>query len=60
MATKPKTARSAPVQNVSVNVTKAKNGYVVSSYSDKGSTTMVAKTQKEAQGHASKLLKKGK
>lgn len=54
---KAKTASRPVQQNVSVNISSAKNGYVVNSYTDKGSTTMIAKTSKEAQGHAAKLLK---
>lgn len=40
----------------SVNITKASNGFVVSSYTDKGEKTMIAKNKKEAKKHADKLL----
>lgn len=40
----------------SVNITKASNGYVVSSYTDKGEKTMIAKNKTEAKKHADKLL----
>ena len=40
----------------SVNIKKAGNGYVVSSYTDKGEKTLIAKTKKEANGHVDKLL----
>lgn len=43
-------------ENKSVNIKKASNGYVVSSYTDKGEKTLIAKTKKEAKGHADKLL----
>ena len=39
-----------------VDVKKANNGYVVSSYSDKGEKTFIAKTKAEAKKHADKLL----
>ena len=40
----------------SVNITKAGNGFVVSSYTDKGEKTMIAKTKTEAKKHADKML----
>lgn len=40
----------------SVNITKANNGYVVSSYTGKGEKTFIAKTKTEAKKHADKLL----
>ena len=40
----------------SVNIRKAGNGYVVSSYTNKGEKTLIAKTKKEATGHVDKLL----
>ncbi len=42
--------------NRSVNIKKAGNGYVVSSYTDSGEKTLIAKTKKEANGHVDKLL----
>lgn len=43
-------------ENKSVSIKKANNGFVVSSYTDKGEKTFIAKTKKEAKGHADKLL----
>ena len=43
-------------EHKSVNIKKANNGFVVSSYTDKGEKTFIAKTKKEAKGHADKLL----
>lgn len=40
----------------SVNITKANNGFVVSSYTDKGEITIIAKTKKEAKKASDKLL----
>ena len=40
----------------SVSIKKANNGFVVSSYTDKGEKTLIAKTKKEAKSHADKLL----
>jgi len=42
--------------NPSVNIKKAGNGFVVSSYTNKGEKTLIAKTKKEANGHVDKLL----
>ncbi len=39
-----------------VNITKAENGYVVSSYGDKGEKTVIAKNKTEAKKAANKLL----
>jgi hypothetical protein len=40
-----------------VDIKKANNGFVVSSYSDKGEQVFVAKNKTEAKKHANKLLK---
>jgi hypothetical protein len=59
--TKGKATKNKPVampesSRKSVNITKASNGFVVSSYTDKGEKTMIAKTKAEAKKHADKLL----
>lgn len=46
-----------PTPRVSVDIKKAKNGFVVSQWGDKGETTYVAKDQKEANQYVAKLLK---
>lgn len=43
-------------EHKSVSIKKADNGYVVSSYTDNGEKTLIAKNRKEAKGHADKLL----
>ena len=43
-------------EHKSVSIKKANNGFVVSSYTDKGEKTLIAKTKKEAKQHADKLL----
>lgn len=43
-------------EHKSVNIKKANNGFVISSYTDKGEKTLIAKTKKEANAHANKLL----
>jgi len=57
---KNKKAAKATVMSMSdsnsVNIKKAGNGYVVSSYTNKGEKTLIAKTKKEADGHVDKLL----
>ena len=40
----------------SVNINKASNGYVISSYTDTGEKTFIAKTKSEAKKYADKLL----
>lgn len=40
----------------SVSINKADNGYVISSYTETGEKTFIAKTKKEAKRHADKLL----
>ena len=49
----------APVRNnsVSVDVRKANNGYVVSSWDSDKQKTYIAKSKKEAMRYASKILK---
>lgn len=47
---------AAPMRK-SVDIKKANNGFVVSQWSDKGEKIFIAKTQKEAQAVAGKLLK---
>ncbi len=60
--TKGKVVKNKPVSAMPANsrkhvdVKKANNGYVVSSYSDKGEKTFIAKTKAEAKKHADKLL----
>ena len=46
-----------PPQRTEVSIEKAKNGYVVSTYGENGCNKYIAKTQKEAQTQATKLLK---
>jgi hypothetical protein len=46
-----------PLPRKSVDVKKATNGYVVSSYQDGKERMYIAKSHKEAQKHASRLLK---
>ncbi len=46
-----------PEDSKEVSIKKAKNGYVVSSYSMNGGTTYIAKNKTEAKKHANKLLK---
>ena len=55
---KSKKSVDAPVasQRKSVDIQKANNGYVVSQWTDKGQKTFIAKTTKEAQAFATKLL----
>lgn len=43
-------------EHKSVSIKKASNGFVVSSYTDKGEKTLIAKTKKEAKTHTDKLL----
>ncbi|MCK5023061.1 MAG: hypothetical protein KAS04_02715 [Candidatus Aenigmarchaeota archaeon] len=43
-------------EHKSVSIKKASNGFVVSSYTDKGEKTLIAKNKKEAKKHADKLL----
>ena len=50
------TAETSMSSRKSVNITKASNGFVVSSYTDKGEKTLIAKTKKEAKKYADKLL----
>tara|TARA_R100000963_G_scaffold33306_1_gene25563 strand:+ start:170 stop:370 length:201 start_codon:yes stop_codon:yes gene_type:complete len=40
----------------SVSINKASNGFVVSSYTDTGEKTFIAKTKKDAKKFADKLL----
>lgn len=40
----------------SVDIEKASNGYVVSSWNDGNKKTLIAKTREEAKKHADKLL----
>ena len=40
----------------SVSINKANNGYVISSYTETGEKTFIAKTKTEAKRHAAKLL----
>ena len=51
------TVSNAPITRKSVDIKRANNGYVVSQWSNKGDKTYIAKTQKEAQTRAAKLLK---
>ena len=44
-------------RSINVDMDKAKNGYIVSSYRDTGSIKYIAKTKKEAMGYAEKLLR---
>lgn len=50
-------AASPVMQRKSVDIKKANNGYyIVSQWTDKGEKSFIAKTPKEAQAFASKLL----
>ena len=52
-------AKVMPVNDLprkSVDVKKAQNGYVVSSWSDKGEQCMIAKSKIEAHNMAKKML----
>ena len=52
-------SREVPVlisDRKSVNINKASNGYVISSYTDTGEKTFIAKTKSEAKKYADKLL----
>ena len=55
------TAIEAPTyqRSVNVDVDKAKNGYVISTYGERGQVKYIAKTKKEAMNYANKLLEKG-
>ena len=44
-------------RSINVDLDKAKNGYIVSSYRDAGTIKYIAKTKKEAMAFAEKLLK---
>lgn len=46
-----------PTPRRSVDIKKATNGFVVSSYQENGEKLFIAKTQEEAQKYANKLLK---
>lgn len=46
-----------PKTRVSVDIKKADNGFVVSTYCDGGEKVYIAKTKKEADKYAQKLLK---
>ena len=63
-AGKPKKAKASKAvdapsfsRSINVDMDKAKNGYIVSSYRDTGSIKYIAKTKKEAMGYAEKLLR---
>ena len=62
MPKKPKkkaTRKSQPASfstRKSVDIKKANNGFVVSSFDDKGEKVFIAKTKKEAKQQANKLL----
>lgn len=57
---KTKGRRAQPVlagERKSVSIQKANNGFVVSTYTEKGEKVFIAKTKKEAKKFADKLLK---
>jgi|TARA_R110000823_G_scaffold25694_1_gene75581 3-phenylpropionate/cinnamic acid dioxygenase small subunit len=64
MTNKKKTKSKKSIANVSlmrsdhksVDIRKANNGYVVSSYNEKGSQTYIAKTKSEAKKYSDKML----
>jgi len=60
MAAKRKKAKETAVspvrQSVNVDLDRAKNGYIVSTWTDKGSLKYIAKTKKEAMAYANRLL----
>lgn len=47
---------SRPKTRVSVDIKKANNGFVVSTWGDSGEKVYIAKTKKEADKYANKLL----
>lgn len=56
---KAKTVKPKVVSNSSrknVNITKASNGYIISSYDDKGEKTVIASTKADAKKQANKML----
>ncbi len=63
MAKKRKSSRAVEVAmpaRKSVDIKKANNGFVVSSYTERGEKVFIAKTKKEAKSFADKLLGFGK
>ena len=60
-AKKKKVLMESPVRNksVSVDIKKANNGFVVSSWDLDKQKTYIAKSKKEALNYASKILNKG-
>ena len=61
MPKKKEALSESPVRNrsVSVDIKKANNGYVVSSWDSDKQKTYIAKSKKEATKYASKILTRG-